>query len=50
METEAERKDRRVRQMLKTYYGVAPGKLDIDDDPTSLDSVCFFIISFFIVF
>lgn len=38
---EEERKERRVKQMLKTYYGVAPGKLEEGDDPTSLDSAAF---------
>jgi hypothetical protein len=44
---EHERKDRRVRQMLKTYYGVSAGKLDADDDTTSVDSAAFDIDLYF---
>jgi hypothetical protein len=41
------RRARRVRQMLKSFYGAANGKLEADMDPTSVDSMAFDIDQYF---
>ena len=44
---EEKRKERRVRQMLNTYYGAVDGKMEGDIDPTSVDSMLFDVEKYF---
>lgn len=41
------RRERRVRRMLKTFYGNPDGKMEGDDDPLSVDSASFDIDQYF---
>lgn len=40
------KRERRVRKLLKGFYG-SNGKLEADDDPTSVDSMAFDIDQYF---
>lgn len=46
-EQEQKKRERRVRSMLKTFYGSNGKLLEADDDPTSVDSMAFDIDQYF---